>query len=163
MSLDANGWSAIAAWGSVIAAAVSLIVSIRSARAQADMILFEREKHLYELLSADAKRANDNAKQGYPAELTFSQASNVAYALDSARNRIREFLIGKGKLSPDKYKRYFRQQLVEEVNAYFNDMVPSSIDKKDPSQAQVESQSLWLINRRYFNFNVAEDEDLEDD
>ena len=141
----------------------SRLLQLETRIQQQELHKFEKEKHLYDLLKADAERANDNAKQGYPSELTFSQASNVAYALDSARNRIREFLNGNESLNADKYKRYFRQQLAEEVNAYFHEMVPASLDRKNPSQAQIESQSLWIINRRYFNFSVCEDEDLDDE
>jgi len=161
--LDANGWSAIAACSSAIAAVISLIVSVRSANAQSDMIFFEREKHLYELLSADAIRANDNAQQGYPSDLSFSQASNIAYALDSARNRIQAFTLESPKSKKEKYIRFFRQRLTAEINSYMVEMIPASIDREDPSIDQMEASSSWVANRKFFNFRYCEDEDLSNE
>ncbi|AER32320.1 hypothetical protein [Pantoea ananatis] len=123
---------------------------------------FEREKHLYELLRADAERANDNARQGYPSELSFSQASNVAHSLASAKSRILEVSTDDKKLT-SKYIRYFRDQLTEEVNAYMCDMVPASIDAKEPTMEQIEASSLWTASRRFFEFRYCDDEDLSDE
>lgn len=129
---------------------------------QKELHAFEREKHLYELLRADAERANDNARQGYPSELSFSQASNLAHSLNSARNRIIELADEDDKLI-NKYIRYFRQQLAEEVSSYMCVMIPDSINQEEPTMEQIDASSLWTVNRRFFQFRYCDAEDLSDD
>ncbi|AXH43453.1 hypothetical protein MZUP3_340 [Erwinia phage vB_EhrS_49] len=162
--------SLIAAIGGLVSA-VSAAYAARQSRQSAkesrlqqhEIARFERERHLYELLTADSVRANDNAKQAFPRELSFAQASNIAQALDSARHRIRDFTDADMDAAPEKYIKYFRQHLTEEVNSYLTDMAPSAIDKRDPSIEQIEAHSLWTTNRRYFSFRYVEDEDLSDE
>lgn len=160
LKLDTDGWSAIAAAFSTIAAIASFFISKSAFNSQKEMIFFEREKHLYEQLRADSKRASDNAGEGYPKELTFSQASNICQALNSASDSILSFTSDNKKANKDKYIRYFRQHLAEQVNAYLSCKVPASIYSKDPTVEQVEAISLWTYNRRFFNFRYCEDEDL---
>ncbi|KJV49625.1 hypothetical protein VH86_03835 [Pantoea sp. BL1] len=129
---------------------------------QEDLHAFEREKHLYELLRSDAERANDNARRVYPSELSFFQASNVAHSLGSAKSRILEVSADDEKLT-SKYIRYFRDQLTEEVKAYMCEMVPASLDRKEPTMEQIEASSLWAASRRFFDFKYCDDEDLCDE
>ncbi|MEZ3498995.1 hypothetical protein [Pantoea sp. KPR_PJ] len=165
--------SAAGTFGAAVIAMISAIQSHKSAKEsrllqkdlmarQEELHNFEREKHLYELLQADAERANDNARQGYPSELSFSKASNVAHSLASARSRILEVSADDKKLT-SKYIRYFRDQLTEEVNAYMSDMVPASIDPEEPTMEQIEVSSLWTASRRFFEFRYCDDEDLSDE
>ncbi|WP_312759467.1 hypothetical protein [Pantoea brenneri] len=166
----------ISAVGTLAAAVIAMLAAFQSNKSaresrflqkdlmahQEELHNFEREKHLYELLRSDADRANDNARQGYPAELSFSQASNLAHSLGSARSRILEVSAGDEKITL-KYIRYFRDQLTEEVNAYMCDMVPASIDRKEPTMEQIEASSIWAVSRRFFQFRYCDDEDLSDD
>lgn len=130
---------------------------------QKELHAFEREKHLYELLRADAERANDNARQGYPSELSFSQASNIALSLNSARSRIIEFANKNDDESLSKYIGYFRHQLAEEVSSYMCVAIPDAINQEDPTVEQIDASSLWIVNRQFFKFRYCEDEDLSDD
>lgn len=130
---------------------------------QQELQNFEREKHLLELLKADADRANNNAQQGYPAELSFVQASNLAHSLHSAKVRIMEFVEGKTDASMRRFISYFRQQLTEEVNAYMCEEPPLSIDRDEPTMEQMEAYHSWAECRRFFGFRYCSIEDLSDE
>lgn len=85
MSIDANGWAAIA---SAIAAAGSVAVAAFSYFQQRDNNKNSSIERNIDRLISLATQANNAASQTNANERKFQQAANLAYALDSAATRI---------------------------------------------------------------------------
>jgi len=155
-------FSAIGGVVSAGAAAYAAVQSRKSARdshlQQLEAARFERERHLYELLRSDAARANESVKTQDSSDWTYSQAANITYAIDSARNRINA---SSPYLAPEQIsqlKSYLKEQLSHEIKSELNnDTKPPDAFYK-PKEHWIESESLvdtWEVNKKFFDFNQS--------
>ncbi|ENZ5479355.1 hypothetical protein ACGU0V_000853 [Serratia marcescens] len=153
-------FSAIGGVVSAGAAAYAALQSHKSARdsrlQQLEAARVERERHLYELLRSDAARANESVKTQDSSDWTYSQASNITNAIDSARNRI---TASSPYLTPEQIsqlKSYLKEQLSHEIKSELkNDTDPPDAFYK-PKCNWRESESLvntWKVNQKFFDFN----------
>lgn len=156
--------SAIAA----VAAAYSAFESGRSAKTslnyQRDAIKLEREKHLHELLGADASNASGNVRGLDSSAWSFSHIANILNAMKSARQRILEASYFLSDNEIDKLKSYFKSQLSHEINIVFNQIDPPDclFQPKGPIKLSQEAETLWSINKEFFGYILVSKEDLAD-
>ncbi|WP_293770788.1 hypothetical protein [uncultured Pantoea sp.] len=152
--------SAIAA----VAAAISAVQSSKSAKdslnQQREAFLFERKRHLHEQLKADAAKANASVKNTAGKDWTFYQSANATYAIDSAKQTIKDASSGLFSHDVDKLKEYFKDQLCFEITSEMKEArnVPDGFLGSEKSFKETrEVTRLWLDNLKFFDFIIEVD------
>jgi len=152
--------SAIAAGAAAIAAFQSGKSANESLRQQKEAFHFERKKHFMDLLKADAAKANSCVQNTKGMDWSFDQAANVTYAVDSAKQMIKDASSSLSDCEMKKLKEYFKDQLCYEIISEMNqaqNLPDGFLGSHKGFQESRETTRLWLDNLRFFEFIIEKD------
>ncbi|MEG3112135.1 hypothetical protein SC127_15525 [Pantoea sp. T14] len=151
-----------AAIGGVVSAGAAAYAAIQSRKTakdsfnqQKESLKFERERHLIELIKADASKANESVKNAQGQDWSFTQAANVTYAIDSAKQRIKESSFNMLPEEIKRFKTFFKDQLSHEITTEMKEAhnMPDAFLKSHKGfKESREIIQLWMDNLRFFDF-----------
>jgi len=151
-----------AAIGGVVSAGAAAYAAIQSRKSandsfkqQKELLRFEREMHLHNLLKSEAIKANESVKNTRGQDWTFLQVANATYAIDSAKQIIKSKSISYTEEEIEELKTFFLDQLCYEITSEMNEAHNMPDGFLDSHKGFRESRSvitLWLDNLRFFNF-----------
>ncbi|EGT4354728.1 hypothetical protein SNN68_003886 [Cronobacter sakazakii] len=152
----------ISAVGTAIAAGAAAYAAVQSRKSAKDSFIqqqksfkFERERHLHDLLRAEAMKANESVKNTKGQDWTFFQAANATYAIDAAKQIINSFHPKPSSEDIERYKLLFLDQLNYEITSEMNqahNMPDGFWHSHKGFRESSEIIRLWLDNLRFFNF-----------
>lgn len=165
IALISAAGTAIAAGAAAVAAGLSYKSAKESQEQQSKSARFEMERHLYELLLSDAKRANESVKGIDSIDWTYNQAANITYAIESARNRLEAAMPQLDDEQIARFKSFFTEQLSHEVKAELKEMggLPDALYKpKENWRESGELAATFGKNKDFFGYEYLRDSDLDD-
>lgn len=155
MSWGANEWSAVGGIASAIAAFLSLLVAMTNAKSQKKSYIFERKKELKDNLFNLSRWANENDKHDSNGQWTAESTANITYAIDAAKQRIKDWTSGNEGSEKDYFIDYFRDFLSYRiVQEMYHPQPPDSILKvQNINGNENELYDLWFDNKEFFKMH----------
>ncbi|MFV9686626.1 hypothetical protein ACNY67_07005 [Pantoea sp. KXB45] len=142
-----------------VAAAIAAFQSGKSANEalnqQKNAFHFERNRHFMDLLKADAAKANTCVQNTKGIDWSFEQAANVTYAVDSAKQMIKDASSVISEVELDKLKEFFKDQLCYEIMSEMRqakNMPDGFLHSHKGFRESREVIHLWIDNLRFFGF-----------
>ncbi|ENC1030625.1 hypothetical protein ACTTPN_003756 [Escherichia coli] len=144
--------SAIAAFGSAIAAFISL-------RTSKKLGLFDKEKFYSEALINFADRVNKIATGKAGSDWDVNDASNIILSLNAAKETIESA----PKPIREQLKQYYKHNLCHEIITELEaHSPPDSVIVREPSEYEGKIMGLWNEIKIFLGYTVVSEADLED-
>jgi len=151
-----------AAIGGVVSAGAAAYAAIQSRKSASDsykqqkeLFKFEKERHLHDLLKAEAIKANESVKNTQGQDWTFFQAANATYAIDSAKQLLKDINIQTPSDDIERFKLFFLDQLCYEITSEMNEahnMPDGFLNSHKGFKESRDIIVIWMDNLRFFNF-----------